>query len=313
MNATNTGQKTVQKPVIVICGPTASGKSGLALDVARTYGGAIINADSMQVYDGLPVLTAQPPAADLTAAPHRLYGVLPPAEACSAARWRDMALDEINSALDAGLLPVITGGTGLYIRTLTEGLSPMPIVPDEVRQALNAEVMAEGNEAFHKRLAAEDPEMGARLHPGNTQRLVRAMEILMHTGKSLAYWQSQPPVPPPAHLRFITIALLPPRDWLYARCNARFNIMLDMGGLEEVRNFPAPDAARTWPLHKALGYPELRSYLNGEITLDDAIIAAQQSTRRYAKRQMTWFRGQTRADIEIVQPDINLLDDILSL
>jgi tRNA dimethylallyltransferase len=294
--------------VIVIGGPTASGKSGLALDLARARSGVIINADSMQVYAGLPVLTAQPPAEDLAAAPHRLYGVLPPADLCSAVRWRDMAMDEIETAQAQNSLPIIVGGTGFYMRALTEGLSPMPAVPEDLRRRLGSEVAAEGNAAFHARLAACDPVMAARLHPGNTQRLIRAMEMLEHTGKSLSYWQSLPPVPPPAHLRFIKIALLPPRAWLYARCNERFEAMLAAGGLDEARAFPPPQEDHIWPLHKALGYPELRAFIDGKTSLAEAASAAQQSTRRYAKRQITWFSNQMKADIVLGAPDAALLE-----
>ncbi|MDP2205224.1 MAG: tRNA (adenosine(37)-N6)-dimethylallyltransferase MiaA [Alphaproteobacteria bacterium] len=301
-------QNVATQNVIVIGGPTASGKSGLALDVARTRGGVIINADSMQVYAGLPILTAQPPAEDLAAAPHRLYGTLPPADVCSAARWRDMAMDEIDAARAQNSLPVIVGGTGFYIRALTEGLSPMPAVPEEIRHRLGTEIAAAGNSAFHARLAACDPVMAAKLHPGNTQRLVRAMEILEHTGKSLAYWQSLPPVPPPAHLRFIKIALLPPRDWLYARCDERFSHMLAHGGIEEARAFPSPKGDHSWPLHKALGYPELRAFIDGRASQSEAVAEAQQSTRHYAKRQITWFRHQMKADIVLDAPDAAQLD-----
>jgi len=296
--------------VIVIGGPTASGKSGLALDLALAHQGVIINADSMQVYAGLPVLTAQPPAAEQEAAPHRLYGVLSPAETCSAARWRDLALAEIETALAQNRLPIVVGGTGFYIRALTEGLSPMPKVPEEVRLRLGAEIAAEGNAAFHARLAARDPVMAAKLHPGNTQRLIRAMEMLEHTGESLAHWQALPPVAPPAHLRFVKAALLPPREWLYARCNERFDAMLVRGALDEVRDFPAPAAAGgSWPLHKALGYPELRACLDGRMMREDATSAAQQSTRHYAKRQITWFKHQMRADIVLPLPDAALLEE----
>jgi len=296
-------QNAALQNVLVIGGPTASGKSGLALDVARARGGVIINADSMQIYAGLPVLTAQPSAEDLAAAPHRLYGTLSPDDLCSAARWRDMAMHEIDAALARNSLPVIVGGTGFYIRALTEGLSPMPAVPEEIRRRLGAEMAAQGNAAFHARLAAQDPVMAARLHPGNTQRLVRAMEILEHTGKSLAYWQSLPPVPPPAHLRFIKIALLPPRTWLYERCDERFSQMMTRGGLDEARAFPPPAGDNIWPLHKALGYPELRDFIDGRASQNDAMAAAQQSTRRYAKRQITWFRHQMKADIILDAPD----------
>lgn len=301
MNAAAPSAKA--RTVAVIGGPTASGKSGLALGIARAADGTVINADSMQVYAGLARLTAQPDAADLAAAPHRLYGVLPPEDICSAARWRDIALAEIDAALSENRLPVVVGGTGFYIRALTEGLSPMPAVPEDIRRRLGAEIAAEGNAAFHKRLAARDPVMAARLHPGNTQRLIRAMEMLEHTGKSLAEWQAQPPVPPPAHLRFVKIALLPPRGVLYNRCDSRFLQMMETGVLDEVEKFPPPGPEKTWPLHKALGYPELHACLSGTLTRAAAIEAAQQSTRHYAKRQVTWFRHQMRPDIVLEDAD----------
>ena len=226
-----------------------------------------------------------------------------PAFAEKLSRWRDMALAEIDAALSENRLPVVVGGTGFYIRAVTEGLSRRPAVPEDIRRRLGAEIAAEGNATFHKRLAARDPVMAARLHPGNTQRLIRAMEMLEHTGKSLAEWQAQPPVPPPAHLRFVKIALLPPRGVLYNRCDSRFLQMMETGVLEEVEKFPPPGPEKIWPLHKALGYPELRACLSGTLTRAAAIEAAQQSTRHYAKRQVTWFRHQMRPDIVLEDAD----------
>lgn len=294
--------------VIVIGGPTASGKSALALALAQKHGGVVINADSMQLYAGLPLLTAQPDAADHAAAPHRLYGVQPPDQTCSAAQWRDMALAEIARAHAEKRMPVVVGGTGFYIRTLIEGISPIPEIPTEIRARLNAELADIGNDAFHAQLAERDPVMGERLHPGNSQRLIRAMEVLAHTGKSLAYWQSLPRAGTPSQLRFVTLALLPPRDVLYARCDRRFEEMIRRGALHEVEAFPRPpQEGAQWALHKALGYPELRAYLDGHATKEDAVRAAQQSTRNYAKRQMTWFRHQLHAARILETPDAALV------
>lgn len=256
----------------------------------------------MQIYQGLPVLTAQPPAADAARVPHRLYAALAPDDACTAARWRDMALAEIESVLAAGQLPVITGGTGLYINALVKGLSPIPAIDPALRDRLMEDIAATGNADFHRRLAEKDAVMAARLHPGNTQRVVRAMEVLLGTGRSLAHWQDIPPEGPPAHLRFVIALLLPPRDRLYAQCDARFLQMLDSGAIEEARAFRAQGYGAV-PLAKALGYPEICDYLDGRITREEAMTRAQMLTRRYAKRQMTWFRGQMRADITLATPD----------
>ncbi len=300
--------------MIVIGGPTASGKSGLALALAQKYTGVVINADSMQMYAGLPRLTAQPDAADKQRAPHRLYGALAPDQPCNAASWRAMALNEIERAAAQNLVPVVVGGTGLYINTLMHGLSPMPEVPASVRAAISADMARMGNDAFHAHLARHDPVMASRLHPGNTQRLIRAMEVLTHTGQSLAHFQALPPAPPPAHLRFVLLTLLPPRGVLYARCEGRFNQMIEDGILDEVEAFPRPEEnAAPWPLHKALGYPELRAYLDGKITREEAVRAAQQSTRNYAKRQTTWFRNQLTADLVLEKADAALADGVIGL
>ena len=281
--------------VVVIGGPTASGKSGLALDVAEGFGGTVINADSMQLYSDLDVLTARPPAEDLARAPHRLYGVLPAAERGSAARWRDMALAEIDAAKAEGRLPVVVGGTGLYLRALMQGLSEVPPIPDEVRAAAHARLASIGGEAFRSELVARDPA-SARLNAGDTTRLTRAWEVLEATGRPLSHWQSRTAQGAPEHLRFTVIVLDPPRADLYAQCDRRFHLMMGQGALEEVRRLDAlareRDLAPDLPVLKALGVPELRRHLHGEIPLDEAVALAQQSTRRYAKRQGTWFRHQ---------------------
>ncbi len=281
--------------VVVIGGPTASGKSGLALAVAEGFGGTVINADSMQLYSDLDVLTARPPAEDLARAPHRLYGVLPAAERGSAARWRDMALAEIDAAKAEGRLPVVVGGTGLYLRALMQGLSEVPPIPDEVRAAAHARLASIGGEAFRSELVARDPA-SARLNAGDTTRLTRAWEVLEATGRPLSHWQSRTAQGAPEHLRFTVIVLDPPRADLYAQCDRRFHLMMGQGALEEVRRLDAlareRDLAPDLPVLKALGVPELRRHLHGEIPLDEAVALAQQSTRRYAKRQVTWFRHQ---------------------
>ena len=282
------------RDVVVIGGPTASGKSGMALDIAGALGGTVINADSMQLYADLDVLTARPGAADLARAPHRLYGVLPAEERGSAARWRDLALAEIAAAHEAGRLPVVVGGTGLYLRSLMEGLSAVPPVPEEVRRAAHARLREMGGDAFRAALVARDPA-SARLNPGDTTRLTRAWEVLEATGHPLSHWQTQAADGAPAGLAFTVLLLDPPRDALYANCDRRFAAMMGQGALEEVRRLVARGLDPDLPAMKALGVPELRRYLQNELSLDEAVALAQQSTRRYAKRQVTWFRHQLAA------------------
>ncbi|WP_042695003.1 tRNA (adenosine(37)-N6)-dimethylallyltransferase MiaA [Azospirillum sp. B506] len=281
--------------VVVIGGPTASGKSGLALAVAEAFSGTVINADSMQLYADLDVLTARPPAEDLARAPHRLYGVLPASERGSAARWREMALAEIAASRVENLLPVVVGGTGLYLRALMQGLSEVPPIPDEVRASAHARLAAIGGEAFRADLVARDPA-SARLNPGDTTRLTRAWEVLEATGQPLSHWQSQTAQGAPEDLRFTILLLDPPRSDLYAQCDRRFHLMMEQGALEEVRRLDVlareQALAADLPVLKALGVPELRRVLQDGLPLDEAIALAQQSTRRYAKRQVTWFRHQ---------------------
>ncbi|CAA7623831.1 tRNA dimethylallyltransferase [Magnetospirillum sp. LM-5] len=279
---------------IVVAGPTASGKSALALAIARKFDGVVINADSMQVYDVLRVVTARPSAADEAQAPHRLYGVLAPSIACSAALWRDMAAAEIQAAWAAGRLPVVVGGTGLYIRTLTQGISPIPEIPEPVRATARALLAEMGNQRFHALLAERDPVMAARLDVGNSQRLARAFEVIEATGRSLAEWQADPREGAlPA--RWLTLSLAPPRDALYAACAGRFRQMVQQGALDEVASLLALDLDPTLPACKALGVPELAAHIRGQCDLEAAINAATQATRNYAKRQLTWFRHQLDA------------------
>ena len=278
--------------VVVVAGPTATGKSALALDLAEAMGGTIINADSMQVYSDLRILTARPDEASLGRVPHRLYGTIPAAEACSAAHWRTLAIAEIDAARSAGRRPVLVGGTGLYLKALMEGLSPMPAVPRDIRREATARHAALGGERFHCELAGEDPVMAARLAPGDTQRLIRAWEVLRATGRSLADWQRQARDGAPPHLRFHVVVLDPPRDHLYQACNARFLQMVDEGAVEEVRQFARLSLDPSLPAMRALGVRELTAHLQGRSGLAEAIAEAQTATRQYAKRQVTWFRHQ---------------------
>lgn len=280
----------------MIGGPTASGKSALALAVAEAFDGVVVNADSMQLYRELEILTARPSADDMARAPHRLYGVMPASEPCSAGRWRALALEEIAAAAEAGRLPILVGGTGMYLKALMEGLAPVPEIPEAARAAAIALHERLGPEKFHAELGRLDPVMAARLRQSDPQRLIRAYEVVAATGRSLADWQESPAEdsdPEAAlSLRYGVLVLDPPRAELYAACDRRFAHMVEMGVVEEVRSLDALGLDSALPAMKAVGVPELRRYLHGHVTLDAALTLARQSTRRYAKRQVTWFRHQ---------------------
>ena len=278
-------------PVIVVAGPTASGKSALALDVATEFNGTVINADSMQVYSELRVLTARPGPADEAKAPHRLFGVLSAGERCSAGRWLRMAVAEIDAARSAGRLPVVVGGSGLYLKALLEGLAPVPEIPGEAHAEARALQARLGGTAFRGELARLDPEGAARLPAGDAQRLVRAYEVVRATGRTLDDWQRQAP-PPPTDARFVTVVLAPPRDVLYAAIDARFTAMMAAGALDEVKALKDMGLAADLPAMKALGVAELSNTLDGRIGLEDAVEAAKRATRNFAKRQLTWLRNQ---------------------
>ena len=279
--------------VIVVTGPTASGKSALALALAEARGGTVINADAMQTYDAFPILTAQPSAEEQARAPHALYGVLPLSETLSAARWRDMALAEI----ERSKVPILCGGSGLYLRALMQGISAIPSIPPGLRDVANAEWESMGAEAFRARLAEHDAVMVARLKSGDRQRHVRAWEVFEATGRPLSQWQEAKGESLP--YRFVTILLAPDRAWLRARIETRFDAMLSAGVLAEARSVfdRRPDPA--WPGLKAHGAPELFAYFRGELGLHQARQVAIDHTRQYAKRQMTWFRHQLTPDLVI--------------
>jgi len=281
--------------VAVLYGPTASGKSDLAVALAERLNGVVINADSLQLYAELSILTARPNKDTLARAPHCLFGVLPAAEASSAAWWRDAALTEIGAAHAAGKHPILVGGTGLYLKTLMEGLSPVPTADAAARAKATALYADLGGAAFRAALAERDPVIAARLESGDRQRLIRAWEVVEATSTPLSEWQALPK--DPGHrLEFRLIGLMPPRDALYARIDHRFETMLECGALEEAAQFDALGLPPALPANKALGLPELRRHLKGEIDLAEATRLAQQASRNYAKRQMTWFRHQLPSD-----------------
>jgi tRNA dimethylallyltransferase len=285
-------QKTLQivsmKKVHIITGPTACGKSARALAVARAGNGVVINADAMQCYAPLPILSAQPTTAERAEIPHRLYGCLQPDEKLNAARWAELARGEIETALVMGQLPILCGGTGLYLQALTQGMAIIPDIDPSVRQNLQARVQHEGLEKLYAELQGADVVLAARLKPNDTQRILRGLEVFIGTGKKLSDWQNSKHAAP-APYDFQWEIILPEREALYDKINARTHAMIAAGVLDEVAAVDISDSSTAWKTH---GYREFRAHLRGEISLDEATRQTQQVTRNYAKRQFTWWRGQ---------------------
>lgn len=274
---------------ILIAGPTASGKSALALDLARKRGGVIINADSMQVYRELRILTARPCVEDEQAAPHRLYGHVLAAASYSVARWLTDVEAALSEAQRTGLCPIIVGGTGLYFKALTEGLSPVPAIPDEVRERWRREAR-EDPVQLYETLRARDPAMAARLAPGDAQRITRALEVLDATGISLAAWQGRsgrPLLDPETCERLLVVRS---REDLHRRCDERFDVMMSMGALDEVRALVQLELTAELPAMRALGVAPLAAHIRGTLSLEEAVARGKAETRQYVKRQETWVR-----------------------
>lgn len=280
------------KRAILIAGPTASGKSALALELARKAGGVIVNADSMQVYGVLDLLTARPGLAELEAVPHHLYGHVPPSVRYSVGAWtRDVASLLSGGALE-GRRPVIVGGTGLYFRALLGGLSQMPEIPPEVRERWREQLDADGPQALHRVLSERDPAAAGRLSPADGQRIVRALEILDVTGRSILEWRGEPGTPLVDPASAERIVLDPERSELARRIDERFDRMMAQGAVEEVRRLLALDLPPALPAMKAIGVRGIAAMLAGEIDAEEAVMRAKAATRQYAKRQLTWFRNQ---------------------
>jgi tRNA dimethylallyltransferase len=298
--------------LIVVAGPTASGKSALALAIAEACNGEIVNADSMQVYKELRVLTARPSLAEEARVPHHLYGVMSVNEVCSAGAWLRMAEDAIAAIRARGRFAIVCGGTGLYLKVLAEGIAEVPEVPKAVVDEGRHLYDTEGGEVFRTRLAALDADAAARLTSGDRQRLMRAWAVVTATGKTLAQWQAGQPGTSPVPGRRLTLALTPPRDLLYARIEARLDAMITAGALDEVAALADLDPGPDQPAMKALGVPDFRSHLEGHCDLAEALIKAKQATRNFAKRQLTWFRNQMAADLVIEDFGDRALDQGIS-
>jgi tRNA dimethylallyltransferase len=287
---------------VLIAGPTASGKSALALELAAATNGVIINADSMQVYRDLRVITARPTLEDEARAPHRLYGHVDAAVNFSAGHWVTDAAAALAEARAQNRMAIFAGGSGLYFKALTRGLSAVPPIPAEIRESVRARLERDGVEALHTELAQRDPVSAERLKPRDRTRIARALEVVEATGRSLTDWHRDglPPLLPPR--QFSAVFLAPDRDRLYARIDARFEAMLAAGALEEVAALGARRLDPLLPAMKAHGVPALLRHLKGEITLQEAATIGRADTRHYAKRQFTWFRHQL-PEFEWVKPE----------
>jgi len=287
---------------VLIAGPTASGKSALALDLAEAVNGTVINTDSMQVYRDLRMLTARPTVDEEARVPHRLYGHVDAAVNYSAGAWVTDAAAVLAEVQASGRLPIFIGGTGLYFKALTRGLSNVPPVPDVIRDAIRERLEKNGPEALHQELAQRDPEAAQRLKPRDRVRIARALEVVEATGRPLAEWHAHglPPLLPPEGV--VALFLAPDRKDVYERINRRFETMMDRGALEEARALGHRGLDPLLPAMKAHGVPALIRHLAGDLSREEAIAIGQIDTRHYAKRQFTWFRHQL-PEFEWVAPE----------
>jgi tRNA dimethylallyltransferase len=287
---------------VLIAGPTASGKSALALELAKKTGGVIINADSMQVYRDLRVITARPTPEEEAKVPHHLYGHVDAAVNFSAGHWVADAAAAIVEVRTQNRLPIFVGGSGLYFKALTRGLSAVPPIPPAIREGVRARLERDGVEALHAELAQRDPDTAERLKPRDRTRIARALEVVEATGRSLTDWHREglPPLLPQGQSSALFLA--PDRDQLYARIDARFDAMLNAGALEEVAALAARHLDPLLPAMKAHGVPALIRHVTGEITREEAAALGRANTRHYAKRQFTWFRHQL-PEFQWVKPD----------
>jgi tRNA dimethylallyltransferase len=287
---------------ILIAGPTASGKSALALELAEKLGGVIVNADSMQVYRDLRIITARPTAEEERRVPHRLYGHIDAAENFSVGRWCSEIAEVLAATRREARPAIVVGGTGLYFNALTRGLSAIPPIPPQIRSAVRGRLLSDGAEALHAELAQRDPMAAARLMPGDRSRVTRALEVVLATGRSIVQWHEANMPASVDAARAAKVFLMPDRDALLRRIDARFDAMMAAGALDEVRALAARRLDPSLPAMKAHGVPWLIRHLNGEIGRDEAIAGGKRDTRQYTKRQATWFRNQL-PDFAWVEPE----------
>lgn len=299
--------------IIVIAGPTASGKSGLALDLAKKLNGVIINADSMQVYKEIPILAATPSSKEQKIVPHKLYGIYNASIRGNMVDWLNLAKKEIHSAQENKQIPIVVGGTGLYIETLIKGSTPIPETPSDVRKEITRLYQEKGLDFLYQELKKIDLPTAERLSPNDTTRIRRALEVWSHTGKNMTYWQSVPLIKHFNSDEFVCIYINPPREILDERARTRFDKMIKQGAIQEVEALMQQNLSDSLPAMRALGVQELKSYLLGKCDLDEAVEAAKLHTRQYAKRQTTWFNNRFQADFclnDYSKNNKNFVDDI---
>lgn len=284
-------------PVVIIAGPTASGKSQLALELATSLNGVILNADAMQIYQGTPVISAVPTFEDKQRVEHRLYELFPNNMSGSVIEWLDKIVPEIRKLWAENRLPVVVGGTGLYIDNLVNGTTPVPETSADIRKKVLAMLEKDGVNALYQRLADVDAESARRLSPNDTTRVRRAYEVWLDTGVPLSEWHKKPMRKRLPEADFFVVKIIPPQQELDGRCFERFDKMMAAGALQEAEKLHALSLDRRLPAMKALGVPELLAYLDGETTLEEAVSLAKLHTRQYAKRQLTWFRSKTKANM----------------
>ena len=289
--------------VWIIAGPTASGKSALGVEIAEQFNGVVINADSMQVYQEIPVISAQPPMEEQKDIPHTLYGFRSVTEHFSSADWAALAAAEIDRVFAQGKQPILVGGSGLYLQALTDGFSPMPEVPEAIRHQIGDLYDMLGPQGFHDALRKIDPVIADRLNPADRQRCIRAREIFEVSNEPLSEWQNKPKQKIAPNVSFRSLVLLPERAWLHERINRRFVQMVENGAVEEADKVNQLYCDQTRTGLRAVGLQAIRDYLDERITLSEAIETGQTQTRQYAKRQYTWFRGQAL-------PESFTLDDL---
>ncbi|MEO9469332.1 tRNA (adenosine(37)-N6)-dimethylallyltransferase MiaA [Parasphingorhabdus sp.] len=299
------------KKVALINGPTASGKSALALELAKKQPSIIINADSAQVYRDLQILSARPTEAEMGGVPNRLYGYIDGAKACSAARWARDAKAEIEAAHEASKLPILVGGTGLYVRVLLDGIAPIPEIDPDIRN----EVRKLDTLDAHTALLNEDPASARRLNATDSSRVKRALEVIRSSGKPMEHWHQNMQGGIADDILLKPLLLLPPREWLYARCDLRFELMMQTGAKAEVEALLERGLPDDRPVMRAIGVPDIRAFLEGKIDEATAIEQSQMATRRYAKRQFTWFRNQSPSDWARAESNIDNdnINDIVRL
>ena len=281
--------------IIVITGLTASGKSRAALMLAESLNGTIINADSMQVYQALPILTAQPTAADRDRVPHRLYGTISPEQISSAGTWSQQAAREIEAARSSNCVPILVGGTGLYLKALFQGIVDAPPISAEVRNLVRAKLEKEGIDSIYAELSLADPAMAQKLRPQDAQRLVRALEVFTETGRSLLEWQQSATKAALPLDKVLLISFEPDREILLPAIAARLKQMVERGAIEEVRDLMQLNLPLDRPILRAVGVREFSAYIQGAYTQEEALVQANIASRQYAKRQKTWLRTQMRS------------------